>query len=488
MKKGFICWIFLFCLSMIMGNVNAQTYNAEFTKRITILGLGDSITQGGRNFASYLFPLWEKLFGKGYWVDFIGPNESKCRIGSIQCAGYSGKSAEFIESIIDSIYRLYPADVVLLHSGHNHFNKEKPVAGIIRAQESIIQKIHKINPNAKIFVAKVIPSGKLPKYAYLPELNDEIERMMRRINNPNVILVNQFGGFQWSEMTIEDNVHPNKNGAEQMAGTWFDALQKILPHPEVEYSPTKAVYKTLSDGQQLELHIFNPKESGNHSPHSAIIYFFGGGWTYGTPLQFYHECAYYASKGIVAVSAEYRISSVHQSTPFESVEDAHDAIRWLRTNASKLNLDTARIAAAGASAGGHLAAACGIISPKQKDEVSSIPNLLLLYYPVIDNSVSGYGSNLTKKRYQEISPLHNIHAGVPPCLFIMGTEDHLIPSETATRFEKELANNGTSCELHFIEGAGHPIFYYRKSLTNDFYTIQSLTNQFLIKHGFFEKK
>ena len=39
---------------------------------------------------------------------------------------YSGKNVEFLESKIDSLYRLYPADIVLLHAGHNHFAEEKP--------------------------------------------------------------------------------------------------------------------------------------------------------------------------------------------------------------------------------------------------------------------------------------------------------------------------------------------------------------------------
>ena len=143
-------------------------------KRFTIMGLGDSITEGGDNFESYLFPLWEKLFAAGYSFDFVGPRSSKCRIGTLNHCGFSGKNAEFLESCIDSIYRQYPADIVMLHAGHNHFNAENPVPGIIRAQESIIRKIQAINPEAKILVAQVIPSGKLPKYSYLSELNKRI--------------------------------------------------------------------------------------------------------------------------------------------------------------------------------------------------------------------------------------------------------------------------------------------------------------------------
>ena len=105
----------------------------ERQPRFTIMGVGDSITEGGDYFTCYLFPLWEKLFTAGYTFDFIGPRESKCRIGTLKHGGFSGKTVEFLDAKIDSLYRLYPADIVLLHAGHNHFVEEEPVDGMIAA-------------------------------------------------------------------------------------------------------------------------------------------------------------------------------------------------------------------------------------------------------------------------------------------------------------------------------------------------------------------
>ena len=58
-------------------------------------------------------------------------------------------------------------------------------------------------------------------------------------------------------------------------------------------------------------------------------------------------------KGMVAVSVDYRIEYLHHSTPFDSFEDAKDAICWLRSHASDYQLDPDKIAVAGGSAGGH---------------------------------------------------------------------------------------------------------------------------------------
>ncbi|WP_321343099.1 alpha/beta hydrolase fold domain-containing protein [uncultured Draconibacterium sp.] len=461
---------------------NQKDQELKQTKRITLLGLGDSITEGGKTFHSYLFPLWERLFTAGYPIDFIGPRSSKCRIGQINHCGFSGKNAEFLETQIDSIYRLYPADVVLLHSGHNHFNTEDPVDGIIQAQKSIISKILAINPDAKILVAKVIESGKLPKYSYIPELNRQIEKMVKKLDLPNVVLVDQSKDFNWEKHSISDKVHPNPDGAELMADVWFKALQKVLPQPEVAFHPEIKSYKTTKQGD-LDLHIFKPENFPDKEKHPAIVFFFAGGWNVGTPLQFYRECAYYASKGFVAISANYRINYLNHTSPFESVEDAKDAIRWVREHAKELAVDPQRIVAAGSSAGGQLAAATGTLKETGNTEEYK-PNLLLLYYPVIDNSEEGYGPDTIKNDYQKISPLHNIDAKTPPALFIVGTEDPYIPVETAKVFKARMDENGVECELHFMEGAGHPIFYYSKTLTLEFYTIRELTDQFLRKHGY----
>lgn len=469
--------------SILWGHDSMGMENAQ--KRYTVLGLGDSITEGGENFQSYLYPLWEKLFTAGYNFDFIGPRTSRCRIGTLNHCGFSGKAAEFLNGQIDSLYLQYQADIVLLHAGHNHFESEKPVNGIIASQEAMIHKILGINPRAKILVAQVICSGKLPKYSYIPELNNRIAQMVSRLNLPNVILVDQSNGFDWQTHTISDRVHPNEAGANKMAEVWFDALKKAVPSNVQPFAPRIVSYKTLETGD-LKLHLFEPEHLNKGTKRAAIVYFFGGGWTVGTPLQFYRECAYYASKGMVAVSAEYRISYLHHSTPFQSVDDARDAIRWLRENAQKLNLDPHRIAAAGASAGGHLAAAAGIIHSETMD-ISSRPDLLLLYYPVIDNSENGYGPSSIKERYQEISPLHNIGKTAPPALFILGTSDPLIPVKKAGEFKCKMEECGVYCELHLIENAGHPIFYYSKELTKEFYTVRTLSDRFLEKFGYIDK-
>lgn len=203
---------------------------AQEVKTTTILALGDSITQGGGSkFESYTLPLWQMLNKGGYSVSFLGPKSTKLNDLEIHNCGFSGRTVEYIEEQIEQLYGKYPADVVLLHAGHNHFIEEKPVGGMIAAHRSIIEKIIKLNPDVKILVAQTITSGKLPKYSYIPELNKQIKKMVKEFDSKKIILVNQAKGWDWQKHTIQDRVHPNKEGSTLMAKRWMKSLRRILP-------------------------------------------------------------------------------------------------------------------------------------------------------------------------------------------------------------------------------------------------------------------
>lgn len=431
-------------------------------KRFTVMGFGDSITEGGEGFATYLYPLWERLFSAGYEFDFIGPHESECRIGKLANCGFRGKNVEFLDNITDSIYQKYPADFVLIHAGHNHFAEEKPVAGIIKSYRSIIRKMQQVNPKVHILLATVVESGKLPKYSYIPMLNNAIVELVKEINSKYVTLVDMNAHFDWHTMTIADKVHPNKLGREYMGEVWFKAMMTLLKKPVCRFNVKRIGYKHLPNGEQLSAHIFLPEGKPTRS---AICWFFAGGWKYGTPLQFYRECSYFASKGMVAVAFDYRISSKDDATVEDAVADCKDAIRWMRTNTAYFDIEPDRIAVAGASAGGSMAAFLGCIDPKSFENPSR-PDLLLLEYPTL---------NLSEKK---------LRPGMPPMMVLMGTKDEFTTIENAEKFVGKVVELGNECEFHAFEGRHHPIFYYRKPLTNDFKIILELMESFLKKYHF----
>lgn len=198
---------------------------------VTIMAVGDSITQGGKSFHSYREFLIPMLSHVENDVRFIGPNQDQF---SAHC-GYGGKNTQFLNSIIRDVYAQYPADIVLIHSGHNSFSKDKPVPNIIEATEQMIETIHALNPDVTILLAQVIPSGKLPKYSYIPELNQELTKSADRMKAKGIqiVPVDQANGFNWKLDTIKDKVHPNESGARKMAEKWAQALASVLKRLKV---------------------------------------------------------------------------------------------------------------------------------------------------------------------------------------------------------------------------------------------------------------
>lgn len=257
-----------------------------------------------------------------------------------------------------------------------------------------------------------------------------------------------------------------------------------------EFTPDRVtVYKQLGE-TELRLHIFNPPEHSERDTRPAIVFFFGGGWNQGSPKQFFRHCDHFASRGMVAISAEYRIADTHGTSPFESVKDAKSAIRWIRRHAADLGIDPNRLAAGGGSAGGHLAAAAATLEKFNEEgedqSVSCIPDALILFNPVVDNGPDGHGHDRVKKDWREFSPLHNLHQNTPPTIFFLGTKDRLIPTATAERYQALMVENGLQCELHLYEGQAHGFFNYERNPTHYWKTLKQ-ADRFLTELGFLDQ-
>lgn len=226
-------------------------------------------------------------------------------------------------------------------------------------------------------------------------------------------------------------------------------------------APSTVVYKAV-DGVQLKLHVFSPNQHHAGDARPAIVFFFGGGWNGGSPEQFYPQSERLSDRGMVAICAEYRVKSRHGVEPRTCVADGKSAMRWVRAHAQELGIDPDRIAAGGGSAGGHIAAAVattdGFDEPGEDTSVSCRPDALVLFNPVFDNGPSGYGHERVKEYWREFSPLHNLDAQTPPTIVFLGSEDHLIPVETAEDYQQRMEANGVRCELQIYQGHEHGFF------------------------------
>ena len=229
-------------------------------------------------------------------------------------------------------------------------------------------------------------------------------------------------------------------------------------------TPDKRVtYKEVmgKDGKMttLQLHLFAPPGYKPADTRPAIIFFHGGDWYGGSPSQFYHQCEYLASRGIVAMSAEYRVKGRDKTTLKECVKDGKSAVRWVRQHAKELGIHPDKIAAGGESAGGQIAAATGTVPGFNEDgedlKISACPNALVLFCPVFDNGPGGYGHNQVTEYWKEFSPLHNINEKTPPTIVFLGTNDYYLPVSAAKKYTGLMTEKGRRCDLKLYDGKQH---------------------------------
>ena len=248
---------------------------------------------------------------------------------------------------------------------------------------------------------------------------------------------------------------------------------------------TKCQYKQAG-GDPIHLHVYYPEGWTKHDTRSAIVFFFGGGWVGGSPEQFAPQCKHLAKRGMVAIAAEYRVQSRHGAPPAECVADAKDAVRWVRSHAKELGIDNARIAVSGGSAGGHVAASTATLDrlpEEQESTISCTPNALILYNPVVDTTILGYGGSRLGDRMTELSPVHHIKPHMPPTLVFHGDADQIIPHENARRFKRLMDEAGNACELVTYAAADHG-FFNKGRKRNRYEDTTRRLDGFLTKLGF----
>lgn len=241
------------------------------------------------------------------------------------------------------------------------------------------------------------------------------------------------------------------------------------------------------DSTELKLWIFG---ESIRTPKPAIVFFFGGGWNGGSPEQFEAQARHFAKRGMIAILADYRVKSRHGVQVVECVKDAKAAIAWVRENAKRLGIDPDKIAAAGGSAGGHLAAATGTIRGIGSDEA---PNAMILFNPACtlaptaDWNPPGDKAKLSAERFgveaQVISPAHHIGAHTPPTLILHGKKDTTVPYASVVAFESEMKKAKRPCKLVGYEGAGHGFF----NRGEDYTKTLAEADAFLVELGWIKK-
>ena len=232
-------------------------------------------------------------------------------------------------------------------------------------------------------------------------------------------------------------------------------------------------YKKIAD-RELTAEVYFPgkKTKGNYP---AVILIHGGGWSSGDKSQTVPMAIALANAGYVAVCVEYRLSP--EAKYPAAVYDIKTAVRWMRENAGKFNINKDQIAALGMSAGAQLATLVGftnhnpafedrIGNPKQSSKIQAVINIdgtLAFRHP---ESQEGKASSLwldgnyeeNPENWESAAPLNHVTQSSPPILFI----NSAIPRFHAGRDDmiKQLNAFNIYSEVYVLEDTPHPFWFF----------------------------
>lgn len=211
----------------------------------------------------------------------------------------------------------------------------------------------------------------------------------------------------------------------------------------------------------------------------AVLIIHGGGWAKGDKADARERefAAFMVDEGYVAVSINYTLTAYEGETwksrrlkgswP-QNIYDCKSALRWVKKNSKKLQIDPDRIAVMGGSAGGHLALLTGLSSESKElnnggaflDQDNSVRCIIDFYgIPDIRQSSGKAFIDEPQLQYPEIwslaSPVEHLSKKAPPILIIHGTADPTINIKLSDDFVEILEEKGISHQYVKVENAVH---------------------------------
>jgi acetyl esterase/lipase len=245
---------------------------------------------------------------------------------------------------------------------------------------------------------------------------------------------------------------------------------QVSENPTLEENFTITSDVTYTQGMHgpLQADVYVPKSPGLHP---GIVFIHGGGWVSGNRNQMIKVIKAMADAGYVGFTIDYDLG---KSTFPGALNESLAAVRFFRAHAAEYHLDPFRIAVAGSSAGGELAALVGLaqgdtashveaaivfngaVDLTLPDPKTSLPSVVTIYL--------GGQCQSIMETCKAASPQYQIHAGAPPFYVGHGDQDQSVPFAQAVAFTDELKKAGVAVEFFQANGGKHtywsdPRFY-----------------------------
>ena len=255
-----------------------------------------------------------------------------------------------------------------------------------------------------------------------------------------------------------------------------DAVPNNKLIADKENSVTRDNVTRIAKVSNPTLTVFKPAKPNG----KAVIICPGGGYSI---LAFDKEGTRVAEEmnrwGITAFVLKYRLpdDSINIDRSLAPLQDAQQAILFVRSNAKEFGVDRNMIGIMGFSAGGHLASTAAThfnfrADASNNDTTSARPDFAILIYPVITfDSTFGHkgsrnnlvGANASKEKFDFYSNELQVTPTTPPTFLIHASDDATVPVENSVRFYQACVKNKVPVEMHLYPKGGHGFGMYNKT-------------------------
>lgn len=229
------------------------------------------------------------------------------------------------------------------------------------------------------------------------------------------------------------------------------------------------VYTPAGWPQALKADVYQPSGAGAKP---AVLLIHGGGWAAPDRREQMASIAErVAARGYVVVNATYRFAPQYLYPA--PVDDLREALKWMRANATRYQIDPTHIAAMGYSAGGHLAAQLGVLDGPPAVRVQAVvdgagPTDLRKYKggTLVPRFLGGTQAEVPQQ-FTQASPVTHVSKDDPPVFLYHGSWDTLVPDDHSRDFKSALDAVGVRTEWFKIIGRGHITAFFNDGAAID---------------------
>lgn len=348
----------------------------------------------------------------------------------------------------------YAPKVIVYYCGSNDI-KVRPPAEIATNFRTFVERVHAGLPRTRILYASILRAPqKQERWADVDAANRLIRDYCATDPRLGFIDLNPAvfdqAGQPRLDLYLEDKLHYLPAAYDGFTAIIKPVLERTWREVTAEAAtggadadtgratpPGKSFVYKSAGGESQTLEVYFPKD---HNPATArapaLLLFHGGGWSRGGLAQFRAACAYFASRGLVAATADYRMHRKEdvpglpagESYKRICVTDAKSAIRWMKQHAAELGLDPQRLVTGGGSAGGHIAVLAsanlrGLDDPADPPGFDTTVMAHVLFNPAF----------APKDDDAEVNVLAHLGPEFPPTVVFFGSDDRWKPAWDETQ-------------------------------------------------------